>query len=464
MLRQFGSLFFAFTAMLIPTYLQCQQTDSEPMLVHLTTEQQLWPIYITPFIDKNSGFDSSYTSKLEKVLQFDISHNGFTQLVPASSSKTRIANVSDFNDFGKAAEWISSGISYVVKVEIKDKKITAKILQTNSNSIKAIDSLPLTGNLNQDRRQIHLLADTIQTALFGIEGIASTRILYTFKYPISNPSKPEWNSEIWEMDYDGANTRKISDDSSGYCITPCHLPAKAGFQSAAFLYVSYKNGQPKIYMASLKEGTAIRFNYLRGNQLMPTVSRQRDKIAFISDIAGNPDLFFQEFNPETGPVGKPRQLFTARGATQGSPSFSPDGKQIAFVSNKDGSPRIYTLAITAAETKLKDVKPRLITHTNRESTAPCWSPDGSKIAYCARHGSERQIWIYDFVSNEEWQLTSGSGDKENPSWAPNSLHLTYNTTGKNNADLYIININQRIPEKISAGNGEKRFPSWEPRS
>ncbi|MBA2727635.1 MAG: Tol-Pal system protein TolB [Parachlamydiaceae bacterium] len=463
MQRQIVFLLIAL-AFLIPGHSQSQQVDTEPMLVHLTTEQKLWPIYLIPFIDKNSGFESSYISKLEKVLQFDLSHNGFTQIVPSSPQKARLSNASDFNDFGKAAEWSSNGVSFVVKVEIKEKKITAKILQAASNSIKAIDTLPLTGNLNQDRRQIHLIADTIQTALLGTEGIASTRILYTFKYPVASQPKPEWLSEIWEMDYDGGNMRKISDDSSGYCITPCHLPAKSGFQSAAFLYVSYKNGQPKIFMAPLKEGAAVRLNYLRGNQLMPTVSRQRDKIAFISDIAGNPDLFIQEFSPETGPIGKPRQIFTARGATQGTPTFSPDGKQIAFVSNKDGSPRIYLLTIPAAETKLKEVKPRLITHANRESTAPCWSPDGTRLAYCARHGSERQIWIYDFSTDEEWQLTSGTGDKENPSWASNSLHLTYNTTGKNNADLYIININQRIPEKISVGNGEKRFPSWEPRN
>jgi len=461
MLRSIRSLFIALTAFLIPGHLQCQD-DTEPMLVHLTTEQQLWPIYLTPFIDKNSGFDSSYISKLEKVLQFDLSHNGIMQLVPTSTQKARISKASDFNDFGKSADWISNGVSFVVKVEVRDKKITAKILQSVNNSIKAIDSLTLTGNLSQDRRQIHLIADTIQRALFDTEGIASTKILYTFKYPISNQTKPEWRSEIWEMDYDGANMRKISDDSSGYCITPCHLSPKPGYQSAAFLYVSYKNGQPKIYLAPLKEGPAVRLNYLRGNQLMPAVSRQRDKIAFISDIAGNPDLFLQDFSPETGPIGKPRQIFTARGATQGTPSFSPDGKQIAFVSNKDGSPRIYLLKIPAPETQLKEVKPRLITHANRESTAPCWSPDGTKIAYCARHGSERQIWIYDFTSNEEWQLTTGPGDKENPSWAPNSLHLTYNTTGKKSADLYIININQRIAEKITAGNGEKRFPSWEP--
>jgi len=48
---------------------------------------------------------------------------------------------------------------------------------------------------------------------------------------------------------------------------------------------------------------------------------------------------FQEFHPETGGVGKPVQLFSFPKATQASPTFSPDGSRVAFVSDKDGSPR-----------------------------------------------------------------------------------------------------------------------------
>ena len=199
---------------------------------------------------------------------------------------------------------------------------------------------------------------------------------------------------------------------------------------------------------------------MRGNQLMPAVSRQCDKIAFISDITGNPDLFMQPFSPESGTIGKPQQLFSAFKSTQGTPSFSPNGKQIAFVSNKDGAPRIYIIEIAAPGASLKDVKPRLITKLNRENSAPAWSPDGSKLAYCAMAGGTRQIWYYDFDKKEERQLTQGQGNKENPTWGLDSLHLIYNSTGAAGSELYLINLNQSEAHKISSGIGEKRFPSW----
>lgn len=196
---------------------------------------------------------------------------------------------------------------------------------------------------------------------------------------------------------------------------------------------------------------------------MPTVSPTLDKIAFISDITGNPDLFVQDFSQEEGLLGKPRQVFCAPGATQGTPTFSPDGKKLAFVSNKDGTPRIYTLDIPPPGASLKELKPKMISKKTRENTCPAWSPDGKKIAYSALASGTRQIWIYDIISGEEMQLTDGYGHKENPAWGPNSMHLIFNSSTPTTSDLFMINLNQKKAVKITSGPGEKRFPAWEGR-
>lgn len=447
---------------LIATPLAVFSAEQEPLVVRLSTEKQLEPLFLTRFSDENSGLSADYIRQLEQVLQFDLSHCGFFQLLPHSRERLQLASSATLKEAGSAARWKALNARYVVKVSLQQQKLSATLLSAVDNQLKSIEGFKLSGNLSLDRKQIHQLADAIVKAFSAEQGVASTRILYTRKYRIANIN--QWVSELWECDYDGANAKKILSQENGYCITPVYLPPKPGFQASAFFYVSYKNGQPKIYLGSLADGQSQRLTSLRGNQLMPAITKQRDKIAFISDITGNPDLFLQEFSPEKGPIGKPRQIFTTHQATQGSPSFSPDGKKIAFVSNKDGSPRIYVMNIPSIQTKPKDIKAQLISRANRDSTAPCWSPDGSKLAYCARNGSNRQIWIYDFERDEEWQLTQGNENKENPSWAPNSLHLVYNTTGRQGADLYLININHPIPVKISSlQTGEKRFPAWEPK-
>lgn len=429
----------------------------EPIFVRLATETELIPVYFTHVESKDSMFTSAYCSELEKVLRFDLDHNAMTHVLPSTKDREKLAKASSFDQAPSPSEWKALGAFYVIKLRIADEKAAVRLFSQNADTIKSIEGVVLEGDLATDRRQVHQLADTIHKTLFGTDGIASTKILYTKK------NQKDQTSEVWEADYDGHNPRQVTNDS-GYSITPVYMPPKQGFHSGAFFFVSYKTGQPKIYYQGLTDGTQRRLTTLKGNQLMPAISKQRDKIAFISDVTGNPDLFVQAFSPETGAIGKPYQIFSTHQATQGSPAFSPDGSQIAFVSNKDGSARIYAMDVPAPGTSLNDIKAALVTKRNRESTAPSWSPDGTKLAYCCPVNGTRQIWVYDFGTRQERQLTQGTGNKENPTWAPNSKHLIFNSSDKGACELYLINLNQAEATKITSGVGEKRFPSWEPLS
>jgi TolB protein len=444
--------------LLLTQPLLAKNEDDEKIIVKLATESKLMPLYLAPFYTESAGFDTQYLHQLEDVLLFDLNHNGMTYAVEHTNENNALANPGNFTDTGNSAAWNALNIFYVLKIRVKDKQIDARMLSVNSNSHKALDGLALTGSLQQDRLQIHRLADSIFKALFNADGIANTKILYTIK--AGNPKKP--TAEVWEADYDGANAHQITNENT-LCVNPTYIPPKPGYSSGSIMYVSYKSGQSKIYVASAKEGIGRRFSLLKGNQLMPAISRQRDKVAFICDYTGNPDLFLQAFDPERGLIGKPQQIFSTHQATQGTPTFSPDGNKIAFVSNKDGSPRIYVIDIPTPGASLKDIKATLISKANRDNTAPAWSPDGSKLAYCSAVNGVRQIWIYDVDKRQERQITQGSTNKENPSWAPNSLHLVFNSTGNNSSELYLINLNQPEAIKITKGAGDKRFPSWESR-
>lgn len=433
--------------------------EEEAIVVRLQTESPLSPLYLLPVAAVETHISSKEIHDLESILAFDLGNNGSTVVAKRSDTANQIG-ASAANQVGPASGWLQQHIFFVVRPKIAGNELSATVLDVQQQTMKSIHPLPLTGDLKEDRRQVHRLADTIHKSFFGTSGIASSKVLYTLKTPSAN-DKTQTTSEVWEADYDGGNAKQLTRDGST-AVTPVYMPAKKGFSSGSFLYVSYEIGEPKIYIASKKDGKKSRCIKMRGNQLMPAVSLQRDKIAFISDVTGNPDLFLQPFSPESGATDKPQQIFAAPLATQGSPTFSPDGKKIAFVSNKDGSPKIYVMDIPPAGASLKEIKATAITKVNRENSAPSWSPDGKKIAYTARTKTgDRQIWVYDFDSQREKQITTGKGHKENPTWGSNSLHLIYNTSDPGVAELYLINLNQLEPVRITSGSGEKRFPNFE---
>ncbi|MDF2549444.1 MAG: tolB [Chlamydiales bacterium] len=421
---------------------------SSELVVRLSTEKALLPVSLKLECSDGS-ISKGYADSLFKILQFDLAHNGMTEVVelPASAAGQKMG-VDAYREMR---------ITYAIEARVEHKKLQCRLISTAQETADVIENMPLTGHIAEDRQLIHQLHDSLHQKMFDHPGIASTRILYTVRERKVPHDARTWTAEVYECDSDGANIRKLTSEGS-YAVTPTYIPPKKGGRPGSFFYVSYRLGQPKIFVASLKDGIGRRLSYLRGNQLMPAINASGSQVALVSDVTGSTDLFLLSFSKEAGVIGKPRQIFSKLNSSQASPCFSPDGSQLAFVSDKDGSPKIYLLPLVPGG------KPVLLTKRNRESTAPSWSPDGSKIAFTALTQGVRQIWVVDLATGTETQLTQGAGDKENPSFAPNGLHLVYNQAeGTHRAELYIIDLKRLKPFKISDGKGEKRFPCWEMR-
>ncbi len=423
--------------------------------MHLTAQSKLSPLYVHLFSISGGTLSENYANQLKKILETDLTYNGKASLYRAHERcQGQIKKEKAWKQFEKNG-WAGLGIDHIIKMKIEGLNCHLAAFSVKENKIRGAEAT-LTGNLNKDRQKIHALADTLTENLFHCRGVAASRLLYTVKTKKAGETSDKWISEIWEADCDGCNAHQVSNEKS-LALTPIYLPSPTQKKAAELLYVSYKNGQPKLYRAPLQGGNSKRVALTAGNQFTPAISPQGDLLAFICDALGNPDLFIQRFHPEKGVYGKPIRLFTSPLGAQGSPTFSADGKKIAFVSNKDGSPRIYVISCSGEKKA-----PLLISKQNRENTSPSWSPDGKKLAYSALTAGVRQIWVYDFETKKEEQLTEGATHKENPSWAPNSFHLAFNTATETGAELYIVNLNQKEIRKITSGAGEKRFPCWLP--
>jgi len=88
--------------------------------------------------------------------------------------------------------------------------------------------------------------------------------------------------------------------------------------------------------------------------------------------------------------------FTDDPATDIHPSFSPDGSQLAFVSDRDGVEHIWVAEVADGR---RVGEPRQLTHGDVAHIFPAWSPDGRRIACIVQRGYEHEVLIVDLDSN-----------------------------------------------------------------
>ncbi len=102
------------------------------------------------------------------------------------------------------------------------------------------------------------------------------------------------------------------------------------------------------------------------------------------------------------------------------PSWSPNGRRLAYSRYENGHARIYTTDVLGqVETQLTAV-PQLW-----EDTQPAWSPDGSKIAFVRRNAvGEFDLWVMNADGSGPTQLTTAHTDRA-PAWSPDGTRIAF---------------------------------------
>lgn len=398
------------------------------LFIEVDAESKQTPIYLSAITSVQPKYPQDYIDKIDKILEFDLSCTGVAYLSP------------DLHPISLQVRPRVEGKSLFITCQNAKKRKTYK--------------LHLTGKLSRDRIQIHQLIATMQEDMLGVQGIQDKKIIYSLRH---KDHLGNILSEIWMSDLDGENPKQLTFHKN-YAISPKFLPR---YPYQHYYFVSFKEGQSKVFVGSVHDQKNWKILPLKGNQLLPSLSPTLGKMAFVSDVAGSPDLFLQYFDRQGRPAGKAKQLFSVPRATQACSSFSPDGSKLAFVSDKDGPPRIYVMNIPRREER-KRATATLISKRNRHNSSPNWSPDGKKLVYSAKVNGIWQLWTYDFENKEEKQITNSLHSLENPVWASNNLHIICNSEDNGECELYLVDCNNPTPVKISKGMGEKRFPAWEP--
>ena len=127
----------------------------------------------------------------------------------------------------------------------------------------------------------------------------------------------------------------------------------------------------------------------------------------------------------------------------GRPTWSPDGKSIAFISNMSGRNNLW---IVPAEGGF----PIQLTVSDQRQTSPTWSPDGKWIAYQSDYDGDEQ-WDIFLVSPKTGKVVNLTQTREiaetNPTWSPDGRYLAYEVKPKTSA-AYEIDIYDMVMREV----------------
>ena len=113
--------------------------------------------------------------------------------------------------------------------------------------------------------------------------------------------------------------------------------------------------------------------------LSPSWSPDGRKLAYVSFESGNSAIYIQDIS--TGA----REKIASFRVINGAPSFSPDGRQLALTLSRSGNPEIYVMDLGSRSL-------RQLTTTSAIDTEPVWSPDGGSIYFTSDRGGRPQIY------------------------------------------------------------------------
>jgi Tol biopolymer transport system component/DNA-binding winged helix-turn-helix (wHTH) protein len=139
------------------------------------------------------------------------------------------------------------------------------------------------------------------------------------------------------------------------------------------------------------------------------------------------------------------------------PNIAASGVRLAFGMETAGS------NVTVWRADLRDLHSspiKLIASTRSQSCAQ-YSPDGKHIAFASNRGGRTELWMSDSEGRNLVELSHSENFQVGaPNWSPDSRRVVFDGWADGHPQLYVVDIVERIPRKLNIGGQEGSVPDW----
>jgi TolB protein len=213
--------------------------------------------------------------------------------------------------------------------------------------------------------------------------------------------------------------------------------------------VETRNGK-EIYVADYDGANQMRVTANRRLNVTPSWSPDGRSIAYASYARLHPQIIVSNVYQGT------RETLTDEKTSAYFPVYSPDGSRIAFMSQRDGNSEIYVMNRDGSSVR------RLTNHLSADVT-PTWSPSGTQIAFTSDRSGTPQIWVMDGDGLNVRRLTFSESWADRATWSPAPYNeIAYAGRSGPGFDIKIFDVASGQTRVLTDGSGSNESPAFSP--
>lgn len=221
----------------------------------------------------------------------------------------------------------------------------------------------------------------------------------------------------------------------------------------AYITVEHKGPRKATYMLQVADIDGFNpITITRSSQplMSPSWSPDGRRIAYVSFENRRAEVYVQDI------TSGHRERVSGHPGLNNAPAWSPDGKRLALTLSKDGNPEIYVLEL---ETRAL----QRITNNSAIDTEAYWAPDGQSLVFTSDRGGGPQIYQYYFTSQRVKRLTFEGRYNARPSISPDGRKLVFVHLEKGGYRIAVQDLANGSMQVLS-GSRQDESPSFAPNS
>ena len=239
---------------------------------------------------------------------------------------------------------------------------------------------------------------------------------------------------IWVADARGRNSRQITADSNDAVV---HAGARWSPDGARLVFRRIERTKWDVAVADLRSSSLIRLTDDIVTDMDPAWAPDGGSVYFASARGGGLNLWRMPVTTSGAAAGPAEQLTTGAGDDV-QPAPSPEGARIAFTVlgiNSD----IWRLPVSPQTGRVTG-SPQLVVGTTRVESRGAWSPDGRVIAFNSDRRGDMNLWVRSLADGSERLLTHGPGGDYQPNWSPDARTIVFFSSRSGNAEIWAVRV------------------------